>query len=521
MRAELGIPAGAPLLGLVGNINPQKGVEHFVAAAELVARERPDAWFVVAGARMPTHAAYLQRLEDQIGAAGLRERVLVLGERADVDAVLAALDVLLITSVPASEGIPTVALEAMATGVPVVTTDVGAAAEAVRDGVTGAVVRRSSPRPSRRRRSRCSPTTRAGRRRAAPGGSTCCASSRSTASPSSTRRPSPPRATAPGRAARRAWPSCRGPIPDYRVPLFALLAERVGAGFEVWTGEAAFEPTIRTVSPLPPWARLAPGRFPRRAPGPVAAAPVPAAAAGGRRRRRAQPARPLHLGAARARRAAGRRTVLWGHAWPRGGRGSRTDLLRHGQRRLATALVTYSETQRAQLRERMPGAEVHAAPNAVAPAAAMRPAGGAAPATDFLYVGRLVPEKKPALLVRGVRGRGRTGSRRTGGSCSSAPGPRRRGCARSRTRRGSATGSCFAGHVGDAGAAARVYATAIASVSPGYVGLSITQSLGFGVPMIHADDEPHSPEVEAAVPGFNAVRSARTPSPRSRTRWSR
>jgi len=140
VRAELGIPAGAPVLGLVGNLNPQKGLEHFVAAAQRVGRERPDAWFVVAGARMPTHAAYLAEVEEQIGAAGLRERLLVLGERDDVDAVLAALDVLLITSVPASEGIPTVALEAMATGVPVVTTDVGAAAEAVRDGATGAVV---------------------------------------------------------------------------------------------------------------------------------------------------------------------------------------------------------------------------------------------------------------------------------------------------------------------------------------------------------------------------------------------
>jgi len=41
-------------------------------------------------------------------------------------------------------------------------------------------------------------------------------------------------------------------------------------------------------------------------------------------------------------------------------------------------------------------------------------------------------------------------------------------------------------------------------VSPGYVGLSLIQSLGFGVPMLIARDEPHAPEVEAAVEGENS-----------------
>ena len=43
------------------------------------------------------------------------------------------------------------------------------------------------------------------------------------------------------------------------------------------------------------------------------------------------------------------------------------------------------------------------------------------------------------------------------------------------------------------------------SVSPGYVGLSLTQSLWFGVPALIARDEPHAPEIEAAKPGMNAV----------------
>ena len=50
-----------------------------------------------------------------------------------------------------------------------------------------------------------------------------------------------------------------------------------------------------------------------------------------------------------------------------------------------------------------------------------------------------------------------------------------------------------------------LYSCSLASVSPGYVGLSLTQSLGFGVPMIIARNEPHSPEIEAAIEGTNAV----------------
>ena len=79
-RGAAGVPAHAPLLGLVGNLDPQKGVEHFVAAAARIVRERPDARFAIAGARMPTHAGYLRGIEAQIAAAGLRDQMLVLGE---------------------------------------------------------------------------------------------------------------------------------------------------------------------------------------------------------------------------------------------------------------------------------------------------------------------------------------------------------------------------------------------------------------------------------------------------------
>jgi glycosyltransferase involved in cell wall biosynthesis len=59
----------------------------------------------------------------------------------------------------------------------------------------------------------------------------------------------------------------------------------------------------------------------------------------------------------------------------------------------------------------------------------------------------------------------------------------------------------FPGAIQDVSALAALYARAHCSVSPGFVGLALTQSLGFGVPMVIADREPHSPEVEMAQLG--------------------
>ena len=63
----------------------------------------------------------------------------------------------------------------------------------------------------------------------------------------------------------------------------------------------------------------------------------------------------------------------------------------------------------------------------------------------------------------------------------------------------------FAGHVSDGDRLRELFEPAIASVSPGAVGLSIVQSNSFGVPMIVARDEPHGPEIEAARDGENSI----------------
>lgn len=196
-----------------------------------------------------------------------------------------------------------------------------------------------------------------------------------------------------------------------------------------------------------------------------------------------------------------RPTVLWGHAWPARGANAPTEYLRHLQRNLASVIVVYTEAQRDALARKMPNKTIIAAPNALYRRSDMRPANRSSRPTDILYVGRLVHQKKPLLLLQGyllaldelpidVR------------LTFVGAGPELTDLQRAASR---AEGRVsFLGHISDSQRLRDIYAGAIASASPGYVGLSITQSIGFGVPMLIADDEPHSPEIEAACDGINA-----------------
>lgn len=140
-RRELGVPTNAPLVGTVGTLNPQKGHEYLLRSVAQMRRDRPDLFLRILGARVPTHDAYLAELRDEARALGLVEggRMEFVDPGSRVADLLSAFDVFLMTSVPRSEGIPTVILEAMASGLPVVATAVGSVTEVVEDGVTGFV----------------------------------------------------------------------------------------------------------------------------------------------------------------------------------------------------------------------------------------------------------------------------------------------------------------------------------------------------------------------------------------------
>lgn len=133
IRQELGLSATAPVVGILAALRPEKNHELFLAAAAQVSQSVSDAQFVIIG-----DGACRPQLESLANELNISDAVHFLGNRSDVPRVLAAMDVVALTS--HNEANPVSILEAMSTGKPVVATDVGSIKESVNDGVTGYLV---------------------------------------------------------------------------------------------------------------------------------------------------------------------------------------------------------------------------------------------------------------------------------------------------------------------------------------------------------------------------------------------
>ncbi len=137
-RREHGL-VGAPVVGFVGRIVVEKGVIELVRAASIVRRRLPGAKFVLVGEPLPSDRDdcwnEVLRLRTELGLA---ESLVLTGYRTDVPAILAALDLFVLPSY--REGMPYALLEAMATGLPVVATNIRGCREDVVDGITGMLV---------------------------------------------------------------------------------------------------------------------------------------------------------------------------------------------------------------------------------------------------------------------------------------------------------------------------------------------------------------------------------------------
>ena len=141
-RRELGLTHDDVVIGTVGNLNPQKGHSLFVRAALILRKSHPRARFVILGAGYEQHQTYLEVVLNEAAAGGLVIGVdLIVREPGpDVFRLAQAFDIFWMTSEPRSEGVPTALEEAMALGLPVLSTDVGGVREAIEDGVSGYVV---------------------------------------------------------------------------------------------------------------------------------------------------------------------------------------------------------------------------------------------------------------------------------------------------------------------------------------------------------------------------------------------
>ncbi len=128
LRAELKVSEHALLVGMTARFHPHKDHNNFLSAAAVIASHFPNVEFVLAGRGVDRGNRLLQT---RIAELNLTHKVHLLGERSSIELLLAGLDVYCQSS--SAEGFPNALGEAMSCGVPCVTTDAGASAEAVGD----------------------------------------------------------------------------------------------------------------------------------------------------------------------------------------------------------------------------------------------------------------------------------------------------------------------------------------------------------------------------------------------------
>ena len=135
VRAELGLAEGDFVVILVAGLRPEKRVDLFIdAVATAHARDNRVRGVIAGGGEL------LDQVQKHAAPSGA---VLVLGERADVADLVAAADVVCLTS--RTEALPLAILEAMALGRPVVATAVGGVPGVVADRQTGILVEDAEP----------------------------------------------------------------------------------------------------------------------------------------------------------------------------------------------------------------------------------------------------------------------------------------------------------------------------------------------------------------------------------------
>jgi len=122
------------LIGTVGRLVSQKGMDYFLRAARTVLNEMPEALFAVVGDG--PDRGKLERLAQELGIEG---HVVFTGSRADMPNVYASFDVFVLASL--DEGLPMAVLEALASNRAVVATQVGAVPKVIVSGQTGMLVK--------------------------------------------------------------------------------------------------------------------------------------------------------------------------------------------------------------------------------------------------------------------------------------------------------------------------------------------------------------------------------------------
>jgi len=134
----IGLEGEYPVVGVVGNWQPIKGLTYFLEAAVLVSKKIPKARFVLAG-----FGPQENELRSLVQDLGIYQRVLFLRSPTDIPMVMAAFDIAVQPSL--SESFTNVLLEYMAAAKPIVATKVGDAEKVIEDGKDGLLIEPENP----------------------------------------------------------------------------------------------------------------------------------------------------------------------------------------------------------------------------------------------------------------------------------------------------------------------------------------------------------------------------------------
>jgi len=139
LREELEIPSNAFVLGIVGRLAPQKGLESALEAACLLRDQGiPLTLALIGRAAFDKEVSYAEGLHEMVAQKGLERIVRFVGYRRDAATVYRSLDLLLLPSI--REPFGRVIVESMACGIPVVATRCGGPEEIITDGVDGVLI---------------------------------------------------------------------------------------------------------------------------------------------------------------------------------------------------------------------------------------------------------------------------------------------------------------------------------------------------------------------------------------------
>jgi glycosyltransferase involved in cell wall biosynthesis len=199
------------------------------------------------------------------------------------------------------------------------------------------------------------------------------------------------------------------------------------------------------------------------------------------------------------RRLSKKRTIVWGHLYPRSGAGVWTANVRRFMRKLSNGTIVYTPTEKQSAVKEIPGSPVWVAPNSLYRENQLLQAVESGERNQILYVGRFTDAKKVTNLVEAFA---ESGLAKSGAILNLiGSGPLEQNLIRMVKKFGLDSSVVFSGWVESFDVLKSYYSRAFVSVSPGFAGLGLTQSLGFGVPQVISTNEPHSPEIELADTG--------------------